>query len=298
MSKNQKLWTKKEDLFLEEQYGQMTFQRIGEHLNRSKESVNKRIIRLNLRNEENCLRKKWTMEQDTFLKENIDIMNNREIGNHLGKSPSSIATRIKILKLVRKETMRRWTEQEDEYLLKYYGYKSFETISKRLQRSVQALESRLNRLGLYGVKAHTGNITVYELASCLQIDVHTIYKWIQEKGLTHKITRAKTRKFIGIEVSAFWKWAEQNKKLLNFSKIPTNTLVPEPDWVRKQRKYDYYNRPKYEKKQWTEEEDARLWYMFYEEGRTQQEISQLIGRSRHGVQRRLNRLRKKSPKKH
>ncbi|MEK6448362.1 sigma-70 family RNA polymerase sigma factor, partial [Priestia aryabhattai] len=150
MSKKQKLWTKDEDLFLEEQYGQMTFQRMGEHLNRSKESVNKRIIRLNLRNEENCLHKKWTTEQDTFLKENIAIMNNREIGNHLGKSPSSIATRIKILKLTRRETLRRWTEQEDEYLLKYYGSKSLKHISIQLQRSIPALESRLNRLGLYG----------------------------------------------------------------------------------------------------------------------------------------------------
>ena len=95
MSKNQKLWTKKEDLFLEEQYGQMTSQRIGEHLNRSKESVNKRIIRLNLRSEENCLRKKWTTEQDAFLRENINIMNNREIGNHLVKSPASVVLVLK-----------------------------------------------------------------------------------------------------------------------------------------------------------------------------------------------------------
>ena len=131
----------------------MTFQRIGEHLNRSKESVNKRIIRLKLRSEENCLRKKWTPEQETFLRENINIMNNREIGNHLGKSPSSVATRIKILKLARRETLRRWTKQEDEYLLKYYGFKSLERISRRLQRSIQALESRLNRLGVYGVRA-------------------------------------------------------------------------------------------------------------------------------------------------
>ncbi|MFL0574644.1 helix-turn-helix domain-containing protein [Priestia megaterium] len=293
MSKNQKLWTKEEDLFLEEQYGQMTLQRIGEQLNRSKESVNKRIMRLNLRSEENCLRKKWTTEQDTFLKENIDIMNNREIGNHLDKSPSSVATRIKILKLTRRKTLRRWTEQEDEYLLKYYGSKSLGNISRRLQRSIPALESRLNRLGVYGVRAHTGNITVYELAKCLQIDVHTIYNWIQKKRLPYKITKAKTRKFIGIDVLAFWKWAEHNKELLNFSKIPRNTLIPEPDWVKKQKRYDYSNRPKHENKKWTEEEDARLWYMFYEEGRTQQEIGQLIGRSRHGIQRRLNRLRKR-----
>ncbi|GAB1810179.1 hypothetical protein PMEGAPR236_52710 [Priestia megaterium] len=40
MSKNQKLWTMEEDLFLKKQYGQMTFQRMGKHLNRSKEWVN------------------------------------------------------------------------------------------------------------------------------------------------------------------------------------------------------------------------------------------------------------------
>jgi len=294
LSKKQKLWTKEEDLFLKEQYGRMTFQRIGEHLNRSKESVNKRIIRLNLRSEDNCLRKKWTTEQDTFLIENIGIMNNHEIGNHLGKSPSSVATRIKILKLTRKETLRRWTEQEDEYLLKYYGSKSLERISRRLQRSIPALESRLSRLGVYGVRAYTGKIMVYELDKCLQVDVHTIYNWIRNNRLPYKMTRARTRNFIVIDVLAFWKWAEQNKEFLNFSKIPRHTLIPEPDWVNKQRKYDYYNRPKHENKKWTEEDDARLWYMFYEEGRTQQEIGQLIGRSRYGVQRRLNRLRKRN----
>ena len=43
MTKNQKLWTEEEDLFLKEQYGRMTLQKIGECLTRSKESVNKRV---------------------------------------------------------------------------------------------------------------------------------------------------------------------------------------------------------------------------------------------------------------
>lgn len=51
--KNQRRWTKEEDVFLTKQYGRMTLQEMGEHLGRSKESVNKRIIRLNLRSEEN-----------------------------------------------------------------------------------------------------------------------------------------------------------------------------------------------------------------------------------------------------
>lgn len=293
VTKNQKLWTKEEDLFLKEQYGRMTLQKIGECLNRSKESVNKRVSRLQLRNNQNGIRKKWSPDQDTFLKVNINRMNNREIGKHLGKSPSSVANRIRLLKLVRKTSLRRWTKKEDEYLVKWYGVKSLDQISRRLQRSIQALESRLYRLGIHGVRAHLGNVTVYELAECLQVDVHTIYNWIQKRELPYNILRANTRTFLGSDVAAFWKWAQQNKELINFSKVSLNTLIPEPDWVKEQRKYDYFNRPKYENKKWTEEEDARLWYMFYQEGRTQQEIGQLIGRSAHGIQRRLHRLRKK-----
>ncbi|PEA35602.1 hypothetical protein CON45_29165, partial [Priestia megaterium] len=60
MTKNQKLWTEEEDLFLKEQYGRMTLQKIGECLNRSKESVNKRVSRLQLRNNQNGIRKKWS----------------------------------------------------------------------------------------------------------------------------------------------------------------------------------------------------------------------------------------------
>ncbi|MCP1191443.1 hypothetical protein NKR17_20670 [Priestia flexa] len=138
MTKNQKLWTKEEDLFLKEQYGQMTLQKIGEWLNRSKESVNKRVSRLQLRNKQNGIRKRWTPDQDTFLKVNINRMNNREIGKQLGKSPSSVANRIRLLKLVRKTSLRRWTKKEDEYLVRWYGIKTLDQLSRRLQRSMRS----------------------------------------------------------------------------------------------------------------------------------------------------------------
>lgn len=138
VTKNQKLWTKEEDLFLKEQYGQMTLQKIGEWLNRSKESVNKRVSRLQLRNKQNGIRKRWTPDQDTFLKVNINRMNNREIGKQLGKSPSSVANRIRLLKLVRKTSLRRWTKKEDEYLVRWYGIKTLDQLSRRLQRSMRS----------------------------------------------------------------------------------------------------------------------------------------------------------------
>jgi transposase len=292
LSKNQRIWTDEEDLFVTVQYGRMTLQKIGEHLNRSKESVNKRISRLKIRTEETRLRKNWTDDQDTFLKENIDTMSNREIGEHLGKVASSVVTRIKVLNLEWKEKVRRWTDEEDDYLLNHYGSAPLKHISESLQRTVKALESRLNRLGVYGAKANTINITVYELAEGLQVDVHTVYNWIKNNKMPYKKIVAKTREFMLIDVLIFWGWIEQNRGLINFYKVPKNALVPEPDWVDKQRDIDYLTRPRNENKNWSEEEDARLRNMFYGEGRTQKEIGELMGRSARGIQKRLDRLRK------
>lgn len=66
VSKSQKRWTKEEDKFLIQHYGVMTLQKMGEHLHRSKEAVNKRLTRLNLRASDTALRKKWTPKQDAF----------------------------------------------------------------------------------------------------------------------------------------------------------------------------------------------------------------------------------------
>lgn len=190
------------------------------------------------------------------------------------------------------KNQRIWTDEEDEYLLNCYGSAPLKHISESLQRTVKALESRLNRLGVYGAKANTTNITVYELAEGLQVDAHTVYNWIKNNKMPYKKMVAKTREFMLIDVLIFWRWVEQNRGLINFYKVPKNSLVPEPAWVDKQRDIDYLTRPRNENNKWNDEEDARLRRMFYGEGRTQKEIGELMGRSARGIQKRLDRLRK------
>ncbi|WP_050183730.1 sigma-70 family RNA polymerase sigma factor [Domibacillus robiginosus] len=292
MSKS-KFWTEEEDHFLKENLCKMTLEAIGHHLGgRSKESVNKRVIRLKLRTEKTRQRKSWCKEEDLFLAENLNNMKNVEIAERLGRPVNSIATRIKVLKLQRKNPLRRWTAEEDDYMIQRYGKQPISFIAKKLKRTPGAVEGRLNRLGIYGGRSNNGDLTTYDLAAELKVDVHTVYNWIQKYDMPCYEAVIKTRIFTMIEVQPFWKWAEENKERINWSRVSNNTLIPEPEWVQQQRHCNFMNHLQKENRNWTAEEDARLWQMYYSKGYTQKQIGEIMGRSARGVQRRLERLRR------
>ncbi|WP_205003579.1 sigma-70 family RNA polymerase sigma factor [Scopulibacillus daqui] len=95
-----------------------------------------------------------------------------------------------------------------------------------------------------------------------------------------------------IKVEAFWEWAEKNKNLIDFRKIPKNILVPEPKWVDEQRRIDFKNRPSKRQRHWTSKEDDRLWQLFYIHQYTIKEIAEMMGRSKGSICGRIHRLRK------
>lgn len=293
MTNKPKLWTPEEDEYLKAHMSTTSLKVIGAHLGRSWSSVNQRITRLNLRTEENRQRKYWTPEEDAFLSTNLNNMTAAEIGAHLDRKPNSVSSRMRILKLERNNPLVMWTEEEDEYVLAKYGMKSLDSIAAHVKRTPLAVERRLSRLGVYGAKENTGYMTVPQLAYALHVDDHTVYRWMENNSLPFKKGTAKVREHNLIDVLEFWKWAEQNRDLINFFKIPKNSLIPEPEWVNQQRKVDYLRRPHKENQNWTGEDDAYLWLLFYGDGRTQKEIGEIMGRTETAVQRRLARLREK-----
>lgn len=52
----------------------------------------------------------------------------------------------------------------------------------------------------------------------------------------------KKNRFRVIDIDAFWKWAEDNKSILDFSRFEKYGLGAEPDWVDVKRKADYKKR--------------------------------------------------------
>lgn len=186
---------------------------------------------------------------------------------------------------------KHWTTEEEDFLKEKVGTLSFHALAKRLGRSVDTIEVRIRRLGLDNTKLLSGKLTANELATALNIDNHTIYRWIDNHGLkaVRKVTR-QSAKFNLISVEDFWKWAKQNKEKINFYKIDPLLLLPEPEWVKEERKRDYHHIPKRQAAKWTEYEDKRMLEMV-KGGYTQKEIGQALGRSENSVQRRLSRLR-------
>jgi excisionase family DNA binding protein len=188
---------------------------------------------------------------------------------------------------------KRWTIEDEDFLKEKVCTLSFPALAKRLGRSVNAIEVRVRRLGIENTKLLSGKLTANELAMALNIDNHTVYRWIENHGLkaVRKVTR-QVAKFNLISVEDFWKWAEQNKEKINFTKIDPLVLLPEPKWVEEERKRDYHTIPKRQAAQWTDEEDKRL-ISLLNGNYTQKEIGEFLNRSENAVQRRVSRLRER-----
>ena len=56
-----------------------------------------------------------------------------------------------------------------------------------------------------------------------------------DNGLPVKEKKVRRCKFKVVDIEDFWKWAEQNKSLLNFSKMQPYCFGAEPDWVKVKR---------------------------------------------------------------
>ncbi|GAB6427960.1 hypothetical protein bcgnr5372_38470 [Bacillus luti] len=186
----------------------------------------------------------------------------------------------------------RYTKEEENIIKKNYGVCSLDKIAKMLNRDIVSLKRKVYRLGLSYTNYYQGAVTAYQLAGLLNVDSHTVLRWINNKGLhCNRKILALEREHILIEIPRFWQWIEKNQSQLNFSKINRGVLLPEPEWLDAAVERDSHAIPRKTQQLWTPEEDARIWRMFYVEQKTQAEIGRIEGRSRRGVQKRLSYIR-------
>ncbi|RFU66578.1 helix-turn-helix domain-containing protein [Peribacillus glennii] len=181
---------------------------------------------------------------------------------------------------------KNWTEAEITFMKENVGIVKLSTIARQLERTEQALLSKMKRIGISNTKAQTGYLTTCELAKVLKVDPATVRGWISRHGLscTKKATRM-TKKFYLIHPEDFWKWAEVNRKKLDFSKIEYQSIIPEPSWVALERKKE---KP-VNYKAWSVKEEKKLLMMF-SEGYSAKEVAGRLNRSIVSVQRKYGRL--------
>lgn len=90
-----------------------------------------------------------------------------------------------------------------------------------------------------------------------------------------------------VYLDEFWKWAEENKHLLDFSKLEENILGVEPDWVKQKRKLDSQDARTYTTAPWTDAEDRKLDRLVREGKYTIDQLADIFHRREGAIKRRI-----------
>lgn len=108
-------------------------------------------------------------------------------------------------------------------------------------------------------------------------------------GLPVKWHVVKKNRFRVIDIDAFWKWAEDNKSILDFSRFEKYSLGAEPEWVDIKRKADFEKLQKHGEHNaaWTSAEDNKLRHLLDKGTYTYTDLARELRHSEGAVKRRI-----------
>lgn len=183
-----------------------------------------------------------------------------------------------------KTVKRRWTEEEIDYLFEEYGKRSLKIITKNLSRSDASVTSMATRLGLQ-LKTNQAWFTVGEFCEVTKIARGTVQYWINNFDFPAKKIKNISSKYVRVDPANFWRWAAENKQLIQWSEFPKHALGDEPKWVREARKASMNKVNK--RRPWTKWEIEELRYLLNQNRYTYPELSDRLNRSHGAIKRKI-----------
>lgn len=183
-----------------------------------------------------------------------------------------------------------WTKEEEEYLREKWGTVSVKHIAKQLNRTEGGVINKKTRLGLGSFLEHGEYVTFNQLHIALGMGTAGSYKltsWVKKRDFPIHRKRVNQNTYRVVYLDEWWKWAEQNKDFLDFSKFEEYMLGEEPEWVKEKRKHDVLKSQKYITTPWTEAEDQRLLHLVEKQKYTYSDLSVILRRTNGAIQRRL-----------
>ena len=175
------------------------------------------------------------------------------------------------------EKMRReWTEWEVRYLEKKYVGQPVERTAKKLNRTINSVKRKAAKMNL---NHYTDSLSAKVVARCFGVDISVVIRWINKFHMPCKKVVCGNQTRYLIEGEIFWKWAENNKNIINWSKYEIQSLLPEPDWLRETiRNYSTPNtREKY-----TDDDIVKI-RVLLGKGLSYAEIAKETGRTYYGI---------------
>lgn len=184
---------------------------------------------------------------------------------------------------------KRWSEEEIQYLRDNWGYKSIGTMGRSLKRSKNAIVIKASKLKL-GAFLESGEYVLWnQLLSTLGVTGggYKTISWVQNRAFPIKTKKVDKKSYKIVYLEDFWKWAEKNKDLLDFSKFQEYSLGKEPAWAKEKRKRDFEKNTKYIKTPWTTTEDSKLKYLLEQHKYTYMDLSKMLRRTNGAIQKRI-----------
>lgn len=171
---------------------------------------------------------------------------------------------------------RRWTEEEEKFLIEKYSVTTTDSLCKILQRTEQAIIRKADRLDL---EKHIGYITCSKINIATGIDYNAL---INNKELT-KVKR----QFNGVLANyvredIFWTWARKNIEKIDTKKLEKNLVyfINVPLWFKRLEKR---SKTPTEYRLWTRAEIETLIFLRENCNYPYKEIAKRIGRSKDSV---------------
>lgn len=168
---------------------------------------------------------------------------------------------------------RRWTQEELQTLEDMIGTFTVETIARRLGRSFDAVNIKLNRMGLVGFEKSTDLLTMNQVCQMLGVQSRTVKgKW-QRKGL--RVMRKGN--YVVVKQPELIKYLKNHPEDWNAANIPDDSLLMGYSWYKEKRQTDKKTRYF-----WTPDEESKLRFLRYQ-GYSIREISEQMGRSESSI---------------
>lgn len=182
---------------------------------------------------------------------------------------------------------RKWTDEEVNYLEDSWGAKSIPAIARKLNRSVEGVKLKAQRIGLTR-HIHNGEyITYNQLLMAIGMGETYVRTKFENNGIPIKFKASIKKKYKIIYIDDFWKWAESHKNLLNFKKFEKGALgYPEPSWVETKRQSDKQKAAQKKTTPWTIEEDAKLEWLINQFKYGYFDIARIMQRTEGAIKRR------------
>ncbi len=172
---------------------------------------------------------------------------------------------------------RAWTQEELETLEQMAGTYTVATIAKRLGRTFDATNIKLNRMGLLGFEKSTDLLTMNQVCLMLGVQSRTVKKKWRNKGL--RIMRKGN--YLTVRQEALIKYLKEHPEDWNATKVTDDSLIMAYPWYKAKKREDtkdsYY---------WSSDDISQLKYLRYQ-GYSIREIAEKMGRSESSIKYKL-----------